>query len=402
MAPYLNVPHEKQIWAPELKTSAGNANRLSTPVDTPQSTRELYFGQSFWIPASCPLWKESCSQEGQEHVWEDALQGNGADWCGAMARASDPGKPSRQPAVLGTEGACSCQGLCCHLSAGQAPDHSHESLQVAALAGAGCLPSLPLLPLSRAPSPLPPSASAPDKTWRHISHLPKSSSWTGWGRKWNRVSTKVTWKVQDFLSTLSTCELMHLYQEWRKHRSLPPCLTHSQEGWSLEMRHRLKHCLREMFQRLQVLCLRGLSLALSCSFPSYNPPLSPVHLDTSLVCHWEFSLQKPQQNCTATKENFPFSLGSGSWYNSGQGRSYRKFFPTLLKAFLFCMRTGRPVQQASQIGHAISVLRGFQDLNDQALSDLLWSQLWSCFKQQTQLETYNLNYSMSFCNRKNR
>lgn len=149
-----------------------------------------------------------------------------------------------------------------------------------------------------------------------------------------------------------------------------------------------------MFQRLQVLCPRGLSLALSCSFPSYNPPLSPVLLDTSLVCHWEFSLQKPQQNCTATKENFPFSLSSGSWYNSGQGRSYRKSFPTLLKAFLFCMRTGRPVQQASQIGHAISVLRSFQDLNDQALSDLFWSQVWSCFKQQTQLETYNLNYSV--------
>lgn len=98
-------------------------------------------------------------KRGREHIWEDALQGNSADWCGAMARAGDPGKPSRQPAVLGTrEGACSCQGLCCHLSAGQAPDHSHESLEAAALAGAGCPPSSPLPPLPRVPSPLPPSA----------------------------------------------------------------------------------------------------------------------------------------------------------------------------------------------------------------------------------------------------
>lgn len=100
-------------------------------------------------------------KRGREHIREDALQGNSADRCGA--RASDPGKPSRQPAVLGTrEGAC--QGLCCHLSAGQAPDHSHESLEAAALAGAGCPPSSPVPPLPSTPSPLPPSASAPGNT----------------------------------------------------------------------------------------------------------------------------------------------------------------------------------------------------------------------------------------------
>lgn len=120
-----------------------------------------------------------------------------------MARTSDLDEPSRQPAVLGTrEGACSCQGLCCHFSAGQAPEHSHESPEVTALAGAGCLPSSPLPPLSSAPSPLPPSASAPAKTWRHISHLPKSKSWTGWGRKWNSLQKG---NMENFRSSSLPC-----------------------------------------------------------------------------------------------------------------------------------------------------------------------------------------------------
>lgn len=145
-------------------------------------------------------------------------------WPGPVTQASPAG--SQQCWEQGKGPAA--QALCCHLSAGQAPDHSHDSLEEAAPAGAGCPPSSSLPPPSRAPSPLPPSASAPGKTWRHMSHLPKSSSWTGRGRKWNRVSKKVTRKVSG-LPPYHVHRWIHRYQEWGKHRPLPPiCLTYSQ------------------------------------------------------------------------------------------------------------------------------------------------------------------------------
>lgn len=136
------------------------------------------------------------------------------------------------------------------------------------------------------------------------------------------TSKKVTWKASGH--PLYHVHLwMHLYQVWRKHRPLPACFTHSQEG---QLQRNAPKTASPVFQRF-------ISCHLVVLFFSYNPPLSPpVHLDASLVCLWELSSEKPQQNITATKENFFFSLRSGSWYNSGQGRSYWKSFPTLLKA----------------------------------------------------------------------
>lgn len=207
------------------------------------------------------------------------------------------------------------------------------------------------------------------------------------------TSKKVTWKASGH--PLYHVHLwMHLYQVWRKHRPLPACFTHSQEGQlqrnapktASPVSQRFISCHLVVFFHITHLSLPQFiwmpAWCVSESFHQKSPSRTLLQLKkiSSLA-----SVLAP--DTTVAREE-----ATG---NPSQPCSKQK------QVFLFCMRTGRPVQQASQIGRAISVLWGFQHSNDKAPSNLFWSHVWSCFEQQTQLETYNLNYSMSFYNLQN-
>lgn len=148
-------------------------------------SRELCCQPCLGIPASLLLpGGRHAPERGRECVWGDALRGNG-DWCGATAGGRETGKPSRQRAVPETtEGGHAAKGCAVTSQREQAPELSHEPLEVPArllrcLLGLGARHPPHCLALSTAPSPLPTLILCPSKAWGHIPHLPKSGSQTG-------------------------------------------------------------------------------------------------------------------------------------------------------------------------------------------------------------------------------